>query len=171
MAVLFLWLLSGTPVPFPILSFHLLRAIAHARMVVVEKQNSASRSLSLRTHIWVSDRLFPAVRIAASAGDLPCNVCCKRRLRSARKVSIFILAGHCSVGVEAAASTATTTVAAAVSTTSGRVATRRATVAAAHGRRATVASVRTATTARGATSTAASAAVHAWEIGSLGNDL
>jgi hypothetical protein len=72
--------------------------------------------------------------------------------------------------VAATRGTATTTVAAAVSTTPRRVATGRATVATAHGRAAESAAEAAATAAR-ATTTTTSAAVHAGEVGALGDDL
>jgi hypothetical protein len=112
--------------------------------------------------------LLPAIGIIVLYEDLP-HTDCKRRLRSARTVSIFVLAGRCSVRVVATAGTTTATVTTTVASTSGWVATRGATIAAAHGRSA-VASVRGTTTTRTA-ATATSAAVHAREVRSLGNDL
>jgi hypothetical protein len=134
------------------------------------KHISSSHSLFLSERTWGRlCRCLPAIGIFLLRGDLP-HVVCKQRLRSARAVSIFVLGCRCSVGVVAAAGTTTATVTTTVASTSGRVATRGATIAAAHGRSA-VASIWATTTARAAATTTTSAAVHAREVRSLGDDL
>jgi hypothetical protein len=131
-------------------------------------------------HISSSRSLFPqSTHVGAPAavclpsGSLPRMKTYRMLLASngfeARAVSIVVLEGRHSVGVVAAAGTTTATVTTTVASTSGRVATRGTTIAAAHGR-STVASIGATTTARAAATTA-SAAVHAGEVRSLGDDL
>lgn len=85
----------------------------------------------------------------------------------------LVVADRRSVRVVAAArGTTTATVATAVSSSSsGRVATRRASIATAHGRSTAVATVRATTATRSTATSAATAAVHARKVGSLGDDL
>jgi hypothetical protein len=97
-----------------------------------------------------------------------CRNCCSDFV--AWRVVIVDPTGVRSVRLVAATrATATATVAAAVSTTPRWVATGRATVTTAHGRTTESAAEATATARAAATTT--SAAVHAGEVGALGDDL